>query len=218
MSDVVLMAGNDLLGPVGAFGKMPSQGDFFWIDLPQGFAPIWDRWLSGAVQAARERLGERWQECYYSAPIWRFTLAPGEAGAQALMGVLMPSVDRVGRAFPLTLVAPVAPASFAARGHMASSAAFQAFEAVALDALEFEMTQDNLRARLADLRAGLLLLDEDPAPGVPEAFDIVRPRVYWSAVVDGRTEYLATTGLPNARELMAMFDLADPYWAREAAE
>lgn len=212
------MSGLDLLGPVGAFGKMPSQGDFFWIDLPQGFAPAWDRWLSGAMQAARARLGDRWQECYYSAPIWRFTLAAGEAGTQALMGVLMPSVDRVGRAFPLTLVAPVSPAAFGARAHLSGIEAFEAFEAVALDALEFEMTQDGLRDRLADLKAGSLLLAEQPPVSVPAAFEVAAPRGYWSALVDGRTVYLATPALPSDRELIAMLDLADPFWASEAVE
>ena len=45
------------------------------------------------------------------APIWRFALAPGVAGPLPMLGVMMPSVDRVGRQFPLTLAAPMAEAS-----------------------------------------------------------------------------------------------------------
>ncbi len=39
------------------------------------------------------------------APIWRFLLPAGACGAQAALGVWLPSVDRVGRQFPLALCA-----------------------------------------------------------------------------------------------------------------
>ena len=216
MPDLVLMSAFDLLGPVGAFGKMPSQGDFFWIDLPQGFAPAWDKWLSGAMAVARARLGERWQECYYSAPIWRFTLAPQMAGGQALMGVLMPSVDRVGRAFPLTLVVPISGAVTPER-HMAQAPGFEALEGLALAALEFSMTQDGLRTGLSDLHATFPLIADGPVSAIPEPFDRAHATGYWSALIDGQVEFIATPSLPTADQLVAMFDLSDRYWAPEAA-
>jgi type VI secretion system protein ImpM len=40
-----------------------------------------------------------------TAPIWRFVLSSGLCGDNVVSGVLMPSVDRVGRQFPLALVA-----------------------------------------------------------------------------------------------------------------
>jgi type VI secretion system protein ImpM len=36
------------------------------------------------------------------APVWRFALAPGLCGAAGVVGVMLPSVDRAGRYFPLT--------------------------------------------------------------------------------------------------------------------
>ncbi len=41
---------------------------------------------------------------YLTCPIWRFALAPGACGDQGRLGVLMPSVDKVGRYFPLAAV------------------------------------------------------------------------------------------------------------------
>ena len=38
---------------------------------------------------------------YLTAPVWRFAWSPGIAGAHWWMGVMMPSVDNVGRYFPL---------------------------------------------------------------------------------------------------------------------
>ncbi len=81
-----------------------------------------------------------------SAPIWRFTLDAGVAGPQAALGVLMPSVDRVGRQFPLTLAAllPGVPA------HPVAEDTFAALEELALDALE-DLPRDALLARLAQI-------------------------------------------------------------------
>ncbi|NJK42670.1 MAG: type VI secretion system-associated protein TagF [Aquincola sp.] len=79
----------------GAFGKMPSLGDFLRMDLPSGFIDPWDRWLQEGILSVRASLGEAWQDCYFSAPIWRFNLSPGLAGAAAVMGVMMSSVEEV---------------------------------------------------------------------------------------------------------------------------
>jgi type VI secretion system ImpM family protein len=96
-----------MAGEFAAFGKIPALGDFFRLNPPPGFVPVWDSWLQAGLLAAHAQLGDRWDACYMSAPIWRFSLAAGLAGPAPLLGVMMPSVDRVGRQFPLTLVVPV---------------------------------------------------------------------------------------------------------------
>ena len=90
----------------GAFGKLPSMGDFLRHNLPSGFVQTWDTWLQAGMLNLRETMAERWADAYMSAPIWRFTLPAGFAGAQAVSGIMMASVDRVGRQYPLTLAAP----------------------------------------------------------------------------------------------------------------
>jgi type VI secretion system protein ImpM len=52
-------------------------------------------------------LESAWLEYYLTSPLWRFALSPGACGEDAYAGVLMPSVDRVGRYFPLTIVVPL---------------------------------------------------------------------------------------------------------------
>ena len=93
--------------PFGFFGKLPCQGDFVSRRLPWEFTELWDAWMQSGLRAAREQLGERWLEVYLSAPVWRFRLAPGLAGAQGWVGLWFPSVDRVGRHFTFTVAAPV---------------------------------------------------------------------------------------------------------------
>ena len=95
----------------GWFGKIPALGDFVSRRLPPEFIEPWDEWLSEELFAAREKLGEDWLESYLKAPIWRFALMPGVLDDRHWFGVLMPSVDRVGRQFPLTFAASFAPES-----------------------------------------------------------------------------------------------------------
>lgn len=87
----------------GFFGKFPVRGDFISRRLPADFIRDWDGWLQGSLTASREVLGENWLAVYLTSPLWRFILSPGVCGPHGWMGVLMPSVDRVGRYFPLTL-------------------------------------------------------------------------------------------------------------------
>lgn len=97
---------NHKLAAPGLFGKLASHGDFVQRRLPPDFVAAWDTWLQQGIREGRLRLGAAWPERYLHAPLWRFVLAPGVCGKMALAGVLLPSRDRVGRHFPLTLAAP----------------------------------------------------------------------------------------------------------------
>lgn len=90
---------------VGFYGKLPSHGDFLRRRVPEAFTNVWDPWLQACLSASQTALGDRWVELYLTSPVWRFACAPGVAGAAPLLGALAPSVDRVGRFFPLTIVA-----------------------------------------------------------------------------------------------------------------
>ena len=92
----------------GFYGKVTSLGDFVTRRLPDNFVQGWDEWLQYGIAASREQMQRTWLETYLTSPIWRFALAPGIFGEVAWAGVLMPSVDRVGRHFPLTLAGGVA--------------------------------------------------------------------------------------------------------------
>ncbi|MET3442218.1 type VI secretion system protein ImpM [Variovorax paradoxus] len=86
----------------GWFGKLPGMGDFAHRRLPESFRSVWDQWLQRGLARLRDRHAD-WTEHYLEAPIWCFALGPKVAGEGAWIGVLMPSVDGVGRYFPFTL-------------------------------------------------------------------------------------------------------------------
>jgi len=127
----------------GFFGKIPSHGDFVTRDLPRSFLDGWDAWLQSCIAQSKAQLGEGWLDVYLTSPIWRFGLMPGVCGPQAAAGILMPSVDRVGRYFPLTIatsqVGEVNPLQLPG----VADRWFDAAEAVALRALDDDRFEAN---------------------------------------------------------------------------
>lgn len=79
------------------------MGDFVQAGLPRDFVRAWDAWVSAVLPAARDLLAEHWTDSWKRGPLWRFVFAPGVCGGRAALGVWMPSVDRVGREFPIVV-------------------------------------------------------------------------------------------------------------------
>ncbi|TGO03698.1 hypothetical protein PN36_01660 [Candidatus Thiomargarita nelsonii] len=88
---------------LGFYGKLPCRGDFVTRELPKDFVLPWDRWLQDSLASSQEQLGESWVDTYLFSPIWHFMLSANLCGSSSWMGLIMPSVDKVGRYFPLTL-------------------------------------------------------------------------------------------------------------------
>lgn len=133
---------------VGLFGKLPAAGDFVTRTLPGAFVAAWDDWLQRSLVASRAALGGNWTEIYLQSPIWRFALQPQVVNALAWAGVLMPSVDRSGRYFPLTLAAPIPSAASTLLTVTAAEHWFAELERIALWALEPEATLEAIEAHL----------------------------------------------------------------------
>ena len=89
---------------LGVYGKHPAKGDFVEYGLPPDLRAALESWLDQVLAEARETLGPAWEQVWATAPQLRFWL--GEAiWGQPVAGVLAPSRDRVGRRFPLVMVA-----------------------------------------------------------------------------------------------------------------
>lgn len=131
----------------GWFGKIPFLGDFASRRLSQTFIAPWDHWLQHSIAASRAQLGEQWLDTYLHSPIWRFALWPGVLGAEGWAGVMMPSVDSVGRYFPLTIASEIAPENFIEL--FSAQSWFATLEHIALSTLDMNFSVDDLERDLA---------------------------------------------------------------------
>ena len=132
----------------GFFGKLPARADFLTRGLSMSFTEPWHAWLVRGLQFAAEALSTRCEPAYMAAPVWRFVIPPGACGPLPAAGILMPSVDKVGRRFPLTL-AVVSASLTSPLALVAAAPWFDALEETGRDALARDPDIDVWAERLA---------------------------------------------------------------------
>jgi type VI secretion system protein ImpM len=86
----------------GLFGKLGAKRDFIALATPRAFLEAWEPWVQSSLSASRHQLGDRWQQAFLTAPVWRFWLGAEMCGT-TVAGAIMPSLDGMGRYYPLTL-------------------------------------------------------------------------------------------------------------------
>jgi len=175
----------------GLFGKLPARGDFIRIGLPGRFVMPWDAWLQGVIAASEARLGSGWLPAYLESPVWRFMLPAGMCGPGTVLGVMMPSVDRVGRYYPLTLAAVMSPGGLVPPEETVG-AWLDACEAAGRAALEEDLAPERVLERL---------------PALPASDATAEPLsgIWWT---DGGPRLpptrISRVALPDATEFVAM--------------
>ncbi|MBC3766684.1 type VI secretion system-associated protein TagF [Neptunicella marina] len=132
----------------GFYGKLPDKGDFISRRLPHPLINKWDSWLQSAMDSSRISLAEQWLNQYLVSPIWRFCISPDIVSDNAFCGVMLPSVDSVGRHFPLMLGMEFAPETQLL--HFATSADnwFEQLEDLALSTLSPDTTLEQFDQQL----------------------------------------------------------------------
>ncbi len=201
---------------VGLYGKLPSHGDFLRRRTSDAFVDRWDSWLQGCMAASRSALGERWLDVYLTSPAWRFVCASGTCGAAPVLGLMVPSVDRVGRYFPLTLVVelPEGISVFAAATDSApffDSAERLLIETLAADYVDFEEFDERVISLADEL---LPLTSQRKVVLDPAAASILNgdAQASWQLPI-GSTEDLAPVfGQLLSHRLSAMYDPLVLWW------
>lgn len=210
----------------GLFGKLPQKRDFIALNIPQPVLGPLETWLQAAVAASRGQLGRDWEQHYLVAPIWRFWIGPAIFG-NGCAGALMPSVDGVGRYFPLMALyvcdngARIPPPPFAPQGDW-----YAAIEArllttldgdagAGVDALLAELPQPSLEpaamtAGASDFKGGFLWHGA-PKSGAATLLTGVVEADYRHAAQ--RRSFWWTAGNENSGPTLYVRDgLPDPYF------
>ncbi len=184
----------------GFFGKLPGHGDFVSRGLSRDFTDGWDEWLQHCVAASKATLGAEWTDIYLVSPIWRFVVSAEVFGSSAWAGIVFPSVDRVGRYFPLTIAVATHPDALPLQIVTSSGEWFAAAEQLAWEVLEEEgFDADRLENAVAALggielgAARLSFASQSPVSGVVDGVKV--------AIADGAT--VGQTVLVLAQQLIA---------------
>jgi len=187
----------------GYYGKIPNQGDIVSRGLPRTFIEPWDRWLQETLLLLEAHLGPDWPRWFQSLAPTRFALNAGTCGPSAWIGVILPSQDRVGRLFPLTLCRRVASEQVGVGVFQREADWFSATEKLAQSMLEGLMDPTTLileeRQETKQLRLRRWL------PAVRQ-----RPS-WWLCPVE--TQVVRTAGLPSTELMMGWLEsgLAGPW-------
>lgn len=154
------MPGSDLEHVLpGYYGKLPSAGDFVTRRLPLDFVQPFDRWLA---QHFAPLIGtDSWDE---RIPL-RFLCGPAAFGNAA--GVICSSTDKVGRRFPLSVVALL---SSADEAMVRMGGWFREVETLCFEAQTVGLTPDALDEALMAL----------PFPELSEQGEAIDGMVVWT--------------------------------------
>ena len=186
----------------GWYGKMPCLGDFASRRLTPEFITPWDAWLQRSIATSRQQLGEQWLEIYLTSPMWRFVLAPGVCGEPGYAGLLLPSVDKVGRYFPLTLAMPLEKADSDVVHLLGMQDWFAGLEAVGLATLSVDYSANELEAALAAHPFPASAAPDAPS-GTRNVFDCLRdPRPEAQSFHLGSVSSLGAAAAAAARHLV----------------
>lgn len=133
---------------LGVYGKIPAHGDFIHQNLPQHFLDSWDHWMQQSILASQDSLENAWLEYFLISPVWRFVLPVNAIDDQVWAGITLPSVDKVGRYYPLTLVAPVSASVGVCEFITYAKSWFESLESTAITVLENGLDIDDLMVEL----------------------------------------------------------------------
>ena len=142
---------NSQLDSIGVFGKLPAHGDFIQRNLSAGFINVWDEWLQHFISGTKEQLAENWLDVYLTSPLWRFVFSSGVIDENVWTGVMIPSVDRVGRYYPFTIVKKLHQTVNPFVVAQNSSDWYAKIESLALEALDGQILIDDLVTELENI-------------------------------------------------------------------
>lgn len=221
----------------GFFGKIPTLGDFVHQVLPQDFANGFHEWLQRSMAGARDALGDQFLTCYLNCPAWQFLLAAGVCGAQPVVGLTIPSIDRVGRYFNFTLATVLPMDSDPIAYALANRPGLSALEGLALDILEQDFTRDQIEqavrgitqqfTAVPDVRRAvrseqdyLAVLLDQPLPMADQVGTLLSHLVsrqmgaysaWWYGMEGQSTSNLVVcSGMPSAKAYLELLTLHNP--------
>lgn len=191
------------------FGKIPAIGDFCGAAMPQAVEFELDGWISDCLRNCEQLFGQEWLQLYFNAPMSGFYWPPGvckSLGQNHAVGILMPSVDKAGRAYPLIVLQLLEPQPNPEQTEASLQQWLMKVHAICSQTLEDDWPPEALNQALSELPplAQRAVQLEIKASETPQA--------QWFKLQDGGIEQhqLACEGLPNAIQFCQLYGYTAP--------
>jgi len=185
----------------GFYGKLASRGDFIHRGLSPIFIERWDAWLAAGMAASQAQLGTDWLSAYLVSPLWRFAVAPGLLDDGAVVGAMMPSIDRVGRYFPLTIALLLEAETDLGALVAGPDDWFEKAENLLLSTLQEDADVEAFEAAV-------------PALGIPAC----KARAVWNPTLDGQIRATVTTPAARGAALAQLACEGASFWWGKGSE
>ncbi|MBB4010031.1 type VI secretion system-associated protein TagF [Allorhizobium taibaishanense] len=186
---------------IGFFGKLPSHGDFLSEGLERDMVATLDAWIRGGLYACEQEFGAAWAELFAASPPWRFIVEKGVWDGAAHAGVMVPSRDRVGRSFPLIVMAQMHRFSYHPRTLFLDHTWFMAAEGLAESTLTREFDLGRFTENLKRMRLPRPQEDEGAATASKDG-----TALWW--YIDPQTakpQGLRLSGQPKPEDFLRLF-------------
>ncbi len=129
----------------GFYGKLPAVGDFVQRNLATATIASVDAWLQKGMYLLGQQ-GQTFEDRYMVSHVGFFVLPAQLWADQPVAGFIMPSVDRVGRLFPLVFLQSYAGGQPIDLGALSSE--LERASSIAVNALQQRLGPDELYQRL----------------------------------------------------------------------
>ena len=140
----------------GFYGKLPAVGDFVQRNLPSTTIAALDAWLQQGMYLLSQQ-GQTFEDSYMVSHVGFFVIPAQVWADQPVAGIIMPSVDRVGRLFPLVFLQSYAAHQPIDLGALTSD--LEQASSIAVSALQHRLSPDELYQRLRATAPGTAAAD-----------------------------------------------------------
>jgi type VI secretion system ImpM family protein len=200
---------------VSVFGKVPRMGDFLRVGARGPSGDALEQWVEQGLTLAESKRNPVWPTLFASGAPYAFIFRPPRATTlrDAVVGVIRPSKDAVGRRYPLVVWSLAIPRSTVPWPHILPMALGDFFEAAANLLLEADAV-----AGAADMQAAMArvppphLADADRNAEEYEAWATTTPlEQAWNVIFGG------SQGMSQVRAVHTIAETVAPFRGAEGA-
>ncbi|WP_170973361.1 type VI secretion system-associated protein TagF [Rhizobium sp. FKY42] len=194
---------------IGFFGKLPTHGDFVSWGLTVKLQRALEDWLQIGLRTAQDGLGESWLRTFKAMPPWRFFIEEGLWSSHGVAGVIVPSSDRVGREFPLVLLAQIQQAGEHPFRFYKDETWFTAVETIARSASHKDFQLDSFTESLEKLRAPRAIERRNEEEG-RNGSRTVKQSLWWTILPNSqKVRGFRNEGGPGKEDLLRLLQAGD---------